>query len=234
MPSSSVFSLFLSSLCIVLALSHASSPNRSSSSNFVSAPHLNLKSSRQRIEGDGYGGQGYTILPLLDDEPPATVILLHGLGGEGEEWGFVSLALSFFSLNYVKFIIPTAPVRNVTYLRDQLPSWYNIFRLGNSLASLRLNQTELLASVARIENIVRQEVLAGVLQRRIFIIGFSQGGAVALTAFLRSNYALAGCMGVATWLPLETSYPAQLSRRVQDKRIYLLHVSFSPSVRCLS
>lgn len=183
---------------------------------------LNSDIIRQTVAGDGYGGQGYTVLPVLRDERPATAILVHGLGGTGEEWGFVSLALSFFSLNYVKFIIPTAPTRSVAYLKKTLPSWYDIYSIGDFRAVL--NRTQLLESVNRVDSIIEGEVDVGVDPRRIFLIGFSQGGGVALTSFLRNPLNLGGCIGVATWLPLDNEYPAQLSANISDKQILLMHV----------
>lgn len=180
--------------------------------------------SRQTIKGDGYGGEGYTVLPVLRNEKPGcTAILIHGLGGTGEEWGFISLALSFFSLNYVKFIIPSAELRDVTYLNEKLPSWFNIFR--RSGLTTRLNRGELLDSVGRMNNIIQGEIAAGVPSERIFVIGFSQGGAVALTTFLRSSQTLAGVIGVATWLPLDNEYPAFLSDRIRKRDTLLIHVS---------
>lgn len=180
--------------------------------------------SRQTIKGDGYGGEGYTVLPVLRNEkPPCTAILIHGLGGTGEEWGFISLALSFFSLNYVKFIIPSAERRNVTYLGETLPSWFNIFR--RSGLTTRLNREELLDSVGRMNNIIKGEIDNGVPSERIFVIGFSQGGAVALTTFLRSSRTLAGVIGVATWLPLDKEYPDLLSDKIRKRDTLLIHVS---------
>lgn len=182
----------------------------------------NFFPTRQTIAGDGYGGAGYTVLPLLGNEPPATVILVHGLGGTGEEWGFVGLALSFFSLNFVKFVIPTAPRRYVSYLNETLPSWYNIFSLTDFAS--RINEDQLLESVARVDSIIEGERQRGVAFRRIFVIGFSQGGGVALTTFLRSSRALAGCVAVATWLPLDEDYPKKLSNVIKDKFILFIHV----------
>lgn len=181
--------------------------------------------SRQSVSGDGYGGTGFTVMPVLRNEEPATAILIHGLGGTGEELGFVSLALSFFSLNYVKFILPTAPTRPVTYLGNkELPSWYDIFIIRDFGASV--NRTELLESVARVDRIIEGEIKAGVPQNRIFVLGFSQGGGVALTTFLRSSFNLAGCIGVATWLPLAVDYPELLSPTASNKQILLLHVCY--------
>lgn len=180
---------------------------------------------RQKLSGDGHGGKGYTILPLLRDEPPATVIMIHGLGGTGEEWGFVSLAMSFFSLNYVKFIVPRASDQYVTYLDKEIPSWYDIRFIRDY--QTRVNNTQLLESVDRIYDIIRGEIQAGVQPNRIVVVGFSQGGGLALTAFLRSPFDLAGCVGVATWLPNDDLYPTHLSPTVADKQILLMHVSFT-------
>lgn len=179
---------------------------------------------RQTLSGDGYGGEGYTVLPVLRDEPPATVIIIHGLGGTGEEWGYVSLAMSFFALNYVKFIIPRAPYQYVTYLDEEIPSWYDIRFIRDYQTSV--NNTQLLESVDRIHDIIRAEINVGVQSNRIAIVGFSQGGGLALTAFLRSPFELAGCVGVATWLPNDDLYPTNLSPTVADKQVLLLHVSF--------
>lgn len=178
-------------------------------------------SGRQAIDGDGYGGEGYTVLPIMKDEPPATALLIHGLGGTGEEWAFISVAMSFFSLNYVKFIIPSASVRNVTYLRQTVPSWFDITQFGTNAT---VNRGELLESTRRIYGIIRGEVRNGVLPRRIFVVGFSQGGAVALTSFLRSQWAIGGCVGVATWLPLEDEYPEERSTRIKNRDVLMLHV----------
>lgn len=178
--------------------------------------------------GDGYGGEGYVVHPLVRNGINTTAILIHGLGGTGEELGLLSLALSFFSLNSVKFIIPTAPTRKVSILRQRLPSWFDIFSLDERLM-FDINETELLQSVTRINDIVNGEKNAGVDSEHIFLIGFSQGGAVALTSFLRSPVPLAGCIGIATWLPLDNEYPAQLSSGseiLNSKQILFLHVSF--------
>lgn len=191
------------------------------SASAVSIP--TIPTARQTVDGDGYGGEGYTVLPLLSDEPQATAIIIHGLGGTGQEWGVISLALSFFSLNYVKFIIPSAPVQPVTYLDENMPSWFDISRLTRNSANV--DRDQLLSSMDRIHAIIRGEVRSGVEAERIFIIGFSQGGALALTSFLRSRWKIGGCVGVATWLPLHTEYPQARSSKIENKDILMLHVS---------
>lgn len=179
---------------------------------------------RTSVLGDGYGGEGYTVFPLLSNKTTSTTaILIHGLGGTGQEWGFLSLALSFFSLNFVKFIIPTAPMRNVTLLKQTLPSWFDVFLAGTQ--GLQVDRAQLLDSVARIDRIVRGEHDTGVDYDRIFLVGASQGGGVALSTFLRSPFPLGGCISIASWLPLHEEYPDQLSTKINNKHILLIHVS---------
>lgn len=186
----------------------------------VSAPFSKSVTTRQTANGDGHGGKGYLVKPLLDETPPATAIIIHGLGGTGEEWGVLSLGMSVFSLNYVKFVIPSADVRKVTYLDEQIPSWFDIERIQgvNSV----INEQQLSQSVERINNIIDGEIKAGVPSERIFIVGFSQGGALALTTFLRSKKRLGGCVGVATWLPLSEAN-VRVSNNIKGTKILMIH-----------
>lgn len=223
-------STFIAPFASVTAISASCTGDPTSSVNTLRQQFPAL--ARQTISGDGYGGEGFTVLPALRDETPATAIMLHGLGGSGEEWGFITLALSFFSLNFVKFIIPTAPSRNVVYLNKAIPSWFDIYSLRN--LSYLINSTQLFESKQRVDQIIKGEVNAGVPYQRIFIIGFSQGGALALTTFLRSKYNIAGCMGVATWLPLPDSYPGMLSESIRDRKLLLMHVCFRCPCLCFS
>lgn len=193
-----------------------------SSKTPISTIDLKPLSGRQTVSGDGYGGEGYTVSPLLDEDKPCTAILIHGLGGSGQEWGYLSLGLSFFSLNFVKFIIPSANNASVSYLDRTMPSWFDIRAIRQRSADV--NRADLLSSVARIDNIIDGEVRRGVPEKRIFIIGFSQGGALALSIFLRSTRNLGGCIGVATWLPLDSEYGRNFSVQTGKADMLMIHV----------
>lgn len=235
-------------LCLLALFSAAAAEN----SLLPFLPLLPVPTDRQPRQGDGVGGEGYTILPVLRNEQPATVIILHGMGSTGEAWGFLSLALSFFSLNYVKFIIPTAPLTHVTYLDKQLRSWYDIrtFRQSAAANLSSLTPAQLLNlvdidrpqfdnAVERVNDIIRSEVERGVNPQRILLLGFSQGGALALHAFLRSPWSLAAVIGVATWIPFIQEYPSAMSPATRNRHMLLMHVSFTnaigmPRVMCCS
>lgn len=59
-------------------------------------------------------------------------------------------------------------------------------------------------------NLVNQEVAAGIPVNRIFIGGFSQGGATALYTALTAKHRFAGVIALSTWLPVQHTFPAQL------------------------
>lgn len=141
---------------------------------------------------------------------------------------YMCLAISYLSLNYVRFILPTAPKRSVTYLDNKkMNSWFDIrgIRGRSRITEASENRTDLMESKERIDTIIAGEVQRGVPPERIFLLGFSQGGALALTAYLRSPFTLGGMLGIATWLPLGDEYPDRLSDKLVPGNIQLHHVS---------
>lgn len=55
-------------------------------------------------------------------------------------------------------------------------------------------------------SVFADEIRAGIPSERIIIGGFSQGGATALIAGLRSSRKLAGVVALSAWLPLRSNY----------------------------
>ena len=110
----------------------------------------------------------------------------------------------------MRFIFPTAPVRPVTLNGGMsMTAWFDLTSLSD------INQEEdgtgIEASVAYVNTLVEAEVAGGVDRSRIVVAGFSQGGAVALTAGLRAPSPFAGVIALSTWLPMAKSYPAALA-----------------------
>ena len=58
---------------------------------------------------------------------------------------------------------------------------------------------------------VQQEIQNGIPSERIFIGGFSQGGATALYTAMTSPLRFAGVIALSTWLPLHNNFPGQLA-----------------------
>ena len=65
------------------------------------------------------------------------------------------------------------------------------------------------ASIASVEALIARENERGVPSSRILMAGFSQGGAIALSAGLRHGEALAGIIALSTYLPLQDAFAAE-------------------------
>lgn len=130
------------------------------------------------------------------DDHTATVIWAHGLGDTGFGWSPVAQS---FGMPWVKFIFPTAPVEPVTLnMGMAMNSWFDIFGLS---ADADEDTTGILSSAAYLKGLVDKEIAAGIPASRIVLAGFSQGGAIALTAGMAMDKPVAGVIAASTWLP---------------------------------
>ena len=138
---------------------------------------------------------------ILEPAQPADacVIWLHGLGADRFDFQPVAEMLQRV-LPGVRFVLPQAPTRPVTLNGGwSMPSWYDIIALQPERA-LDLQQLE--ESAAGVLELVEAQRAAGIRAERIFLAGFSQGGAVVLhAAFRRCNGELGGVLALSTYAP---------------------------------
>jgi len=128
----------------------------------------------------------------------AVVIWLHGLGDSGEGFSGVIPALALNKLDSVRFIFPHAPKQPVTINRGLvMRSWYDIktMELENRADIATLAQSEVL-----VNQLIEQQIAAGIKPERILLVGFSQGGVLALYSGLRLKHKLAGIVGLSCYL----------------------------------
>lgn len=123
--------------------------------------------------------------------PDACVIWLHGLGADRYDFFPVAEALQE-SLHSTRFVLPQAPTRAVTINGGYaMPSWYNIIAMNPARA---IDQGQLEASAQMLCGLIEEQQASGIQPERIFIAGFSQGGAVALhTAYISWKGPLGAC-----------------------------------------
>jgi phospholipase/carboxylesterase len=82
---------------------------------------------------------------------------------------------------YVKFLFPTAPVQRVTLnMGMEMPAWFDINSLDPT--DLKEDAEGILESAAYVMGLVQKEIENGIPPERIALVGFSQGGAISLTA----------------------------------------------------
>lgn len=168
-------------------------------------------------EHDGNGGKGVTLSPA-EGGYNNVVIWLHGLGDTADGWAD---AMPQLKVPKTKFILPTANSIPINLNGNhRMPGWSDIFGLSPDSPE---DKPGLEKSRERIDSIVAKEVIAGISPSRIILAGFSQGGALALHTALRSSYSLGGCIGLSTWLPLRSEYPAALSPAAASLRVFQAH-----------
>jgi len=143
-------------------------------------------------------------LPSIEIEtapdPTASVIWLHGLGADGNDFVPIIPELRLTPALPVRFVFPHAPVRKVTINNGvAMRAWYDI-------AAADLNSRADIAGVrqsqAQVEALIAREASRGVAASRIVLAGFSQGGVIALHTAIRHPERLAGVVALSTYLVL--------------------------------
>ena len=158
----------------------------------------------------------------------ACVIWLHGLGADRYDFMPVAEALQE-SLLTTRFILPQAPTQAVTINGGyEMPSWYDILAMSPARA---INREQLEESAQRVIQLIDVQRAAGIDASRIFLAGFSQGGAVVLhTAFLKWQGALGGVLALSTYAPT-FSDALELSASQQRIPVLSLHGQYDDVVQ---
>jgi phospholipase/carboxylesterase len=132
--------------------------------------------------------------------PASTVIVLHGLGADGNDFVPFAQQLQLQPVGPVRFVFPHAPVMPVTINNGyRMRAWYDI--LGMDLVR-REDEAGLRRSRDAVEALLAREKSRGIAASRIVLAGFSQGCAMALLTGLRHGERLAGIAGMSGYLPL--------------------------------
>ncbi len=142
-------------------------------------------------------------------QPSWSVIWLHGLGADASDFEPIVPELRLPAAPALRFIFPDAPARPVSCNGGHvMRAWYDIVSLAPD--SREIDEEGLLESCAIVRQFIEREVERGIATERIFLAGFSQGGAVAYLAGLTYAHALAGIIALSTYIPA----PALLRREL--------------------
>ena len=162
-----------------------------------------------------------TIEKETGPNPDASIIVLHGLGADGNDFVPFAQELDLRAVGAVRFVFPHAPVIPVTINGGYaMRAWYDI--LASDLVQ-REDETGLRRSVASIEVLIEREKSRGIASHRIVLAGFSQGCAMALLTGLRHGERLGGIAGLSGYLPLATTTAAERHPENQGTPVFLAH-----------
>ena len=172
-----------------------------------------------------------SVLPNITlntgSDPQYSIIWLHGLGADGED--FVPVAEEMELPVAVRYIFPHAPMRPVTINGGYvMRAWYDILVAAASAEiSANIGKQEDVAGIraaqAEIEKLIAQEKQRGIAAKNIFLAGFSQGGAVVLYTGLRHKERLGGIVALSSYMPLVQALPAEADAGAKTVPIFMAH-----------
>ena len=160
--------------------------------------------------------------------PTVSVIWMHGLGADGNDFVPLVQELDLAGLPAIRFIFPHANTMPVTINNGYvMRAWYDIVATD---LTRREDEAGLRASQAQIEALIAQEKGRGVAANRIVLAGFSQGCAMALQTGLRQAEPLAGLLCLSGYLPLADKIAAEHAPASLSTPIFMAHGSADPVV----
>lgn len=174
-----------------------------------------------------------SLLPCVEIEPerPATaaVVCLHGLGADGHDLAGLVPELDLDRVAPVRWVLPHAPSIPVTLNGGmRMPAWYDIRELTHDRKDHDLEGIR--STRRRIDALVRREIARGIPAARIFLAGFSQGGAMALSAGLRFPERLAGIAGLSTYLLFDADLEKERAAANAGVPVFQAHGTWDPMV----
>ena len=166
----------------------------------------------------------------LDSAPNPTVsiIWMHGLGADGNDFVPLVKELDLRGCPGIRFIFPSAGTMPVTINNGYvMRAWYDI--LVSDLVR-REDESGLRASQQQIEALIAREKARGIPASRIILAGFSQGCAMTLQTGLRHPETLAGLMCLSGYLPLADMTAAERTPASLQTPIFMAHGTADPVV----
>lgn len=157
-----------------------------------------------------------------------SVIWLHGLGASGDDFSDIIPLLHLSDGHAIRFIFPHAIEQPVTINGGmKMPAWYDIRAIN-----LFQNQDSkgILQSEQYIQSLIAHEVEQGIPVEQIALMGFSQGGAIALHTALHHESVLAGVGALSAYLPMGEYLIKQKPRKNLGIPIFIAHGLYDPVV----
>jgi phospholipase/carboxylesterase len=170
------------------------------------------------------------FLPAIEMESPpgvevrASIIWLHGLGADGNDFAPIVPQLKLPSNLGVRFVFPHAPSIPVSINNGfVMPAWYDIKQME---IDRHVDEVQLRQSAAWVHALIDREIERGVDSSRIIVAGFSQGGAVSYEAALTYPQPLAGIMALSSYFASAASI--QINPIHNTIPILICHGSLDP------
>lgn len=164
--------------------------------------------------------------------PECTVIWLHGLGADAQDFLALPQQLREFGAPAARFIFPNAPERELTIRPGyKTRAWYDL--LSDDFGSDNQDHQGLTKMHQRVSQIINEIVTSGLRAERIFLGGFSMGAAMSLYSSVRQVRTLAGCIALSGYFPLPSLLAKDITPAGRGTPVFMGHGAFDsviPSV----
>jgi phospholipase/carboxylesterase len=165
-----------------------------------------------------------TVRIETGEKPTASVIWLHGLGADGNDFVPIVQELDLAGAPPIRFVFPHAPMQPVSINNGHvMRAWYDIKWGDLEARSKQADERGVRASEVAVARLIDAQIAAGISSEKIVLAGFSQGGAIALQTALRYPKTLAGIMALSTYLPLHESFAAEAAASNRKLAIFMAH-----------
>ncbi len=163
--------------------------------------------------------------------PTATVIWMHGLGADGNDFVPIVNELDLSGAPAIRFIFPHAPQMPVTINNGYvMRAWYDVAFGDLEGKTKRADEKGVRQSQAQIGHLIARESTRKISSKNIVLAGFSQGGAIALQTGLRYADTLAGVMALSCYLPCSDSFAAEAAAANTKTPVLVAHGTLDPVV----
>ncbi|MCG8324506.1 MAG: alpha/beta hydrolase [Thiotrichales bacterium] len=157
----------------------------------------------------------------------ATVIWLHGLGADGNDFAPVVPEFQTSLATGVKFVFPHAPKRPISINGGMvMRGWYDVRAMD---LTMQEDSEGIQESNELLVELIGQET-EQLDSRRILLAGFSQGGAVILHTGLRYSQPLCGLLALSAYLPLAGRLDGEKHAANLETPILMMHGSYDPVI----
>lgn len=171
-----------------------------------------------------------TVEIKTSENPTASVIWMHGLGADANDFVPIVRELDLRDCAAIRFVFPNAPQIPVTLNGGYIMrAWYDIAAAGTDI-SKREDEQGLRQSQQQIQALIARENERGIATDKIVIAGFSQGCAMTLQTGLRHSEQLAGLMCLSGYVPLADKLASERHAANQDTPIFMVHGTADPVI----
>jgi len=171
-------------------------------------------------------------LPYIEsntvENPDKTVIWLHGLGADGNDFASIAPELHLPQHFKIRFIFPHAPIMPVSINNGyEMRAWFDIHPTG---ISAQADSAGIQQSVQQIGQLIEHEQQRGIDPANIMLAGFSQGAVIALTTGILYPQRLAGVIALSGLLPNAAEIIAIGSAANKTLPLFIAHGTQDPVV----